>query len=123
MPAILESQNLGDLLKFEAPQLYSRDTVTVAAGSNLRLGAVVAFTPTGTIKALAPAASDSTKVAVGVLIVDADATLAERDALMVCRHAIVSDRALQWPAVITPEQKATAIAQLRALGLLVRTGV
>ena len=123
MPAILESQNLGDLLKFEAPQLYSRDTVTVAAGSNLRLGAVVALTPTGTLKALAPAASDSTKVAVGVLIVDADATLAERDALMVCRHAIVSDRALQWPSVITPEQKATAVAQLRALGVLVRTGV
>ena len=49
MPAILESQNLGDLLKFETPQLYSRDTVTVAAGSNLRLGAVVAFTPTGTL--------------------------------------------------------------------------
>lgn len=123
MPAILENQNLGDLLKFEAPQLYSRDTVTIAAGSNLRLGAIVAFTPTGTIKALAPAASDSTKVAVGVLIVDADATLAERSALMVCRHAIVSDRALQWPSVITPEQKATAIAQLRALGVLIRTGV
>ena len=123
MPAILESQNLGDLLKFEAPQLYSRDTVTVASGSNLRLGAVVAFTPTGTLKALSPAASDSTKIAVGVLIVDADATLAERDALMVCRHAIVSDRALQWPAAITPEQKAAAVAQLRALGVLVRTGV
>jgi hypothetical protein len=42
---------------------------------------------------------------------------------MVCRHAIVSDRALQWPAAITPEQKATAVAQLRALGVLVRTGV
>jgi hypothetical protein len=123
MPAILESQNLGDLLKFEAPQLYSRDTVTVAAGSNLRLGAVVAYTPTGTIKALTPAASDSSKVAVGVLIVDAEATLAERDALMVSRHAIVSDRALHWPAAITPEQKATAVAQLRGLGVLVRTGV
>jgi hypothetical protein len=33
--------NLGDLLKYEAPNLYSRDRVTVVAGQNLPLGAVV----------------------------------------------------------------------------------
>ena len=33
--------NLGDLLKFEAPNLYSRDRVTVAAGQNLPLGTVL----------------------------------------------------------------------------------
>ena len=31
MTAITEGLNLGDLLKYEAPNLYSRDQVTVAA--------------------------------------------------------------------------------------------
>ena len=42
MPTIFtEAMNLGDLLKFEAPNLYSRDRVTVAAGQNLPLGTVL----------------------------------------------------------------------------------
>ena len=41
MPVITEGINLGDLLKYEAPNLYSRDQVTVAAGQNLVLGTVV----------------------------------------------------------------------------------
>ena len=40
MPALQEPFNLGDLLKYEAPNLYSRDRVTVAAGQNLPLGTV-----------------------------------------------------------------------------------
>ena len=38
MPALAEPLNLGDLLKYEAPNLYSRDRVTVASGQNLQLG-------------------------------------------------------------------------------------
>ena len=41
MPAITEGLNLGDLLKYEAPNLFSRDQVTVASGQTLPLGAVV----------------------------------------------------------------------------------
>ena len=33
MPVISEANNLGDILKFEAPNLYSRDEITVLAGS------------------------------------------------------------------------------------------
>ncbi|ABK44546.1 putative phage protein GP19 [Magnetococcus marinus MC-1] len=32
MPAIQQANNLGDVLKFEAPNLYSRETVTVLGG-------------------------------------------------------------------------------------------
>ena len=32
MTAIREANNLGDVLKYEAPNLYSRDLATVAAG-------------------------------------------------------------------------------------------
>ena len=41
MPAMQEPINLGDLLKYEAPNLYSRDRVTVAAGQTLPLGTVL----------------------------------------------------------------------------------
>ena len=71
MSAIHETNNLGDLLKYEAPNLYSRDLATIAAGQNLLLGAIVAS------------------------------------------HALV------WPVAITPTEKATAIAQIEARGVLV----
>ncbi|WLQ14291.1 head decoration protein [Hahella aquimaris] len=120
MPAIHEANNLGDLLKFEAPNLYSRDVASVAVGQKLALGAVVSLDAEGRLKALTPAAEGG-DTAVGVLAVSIDATSAERhDALFIARHAVVASDALIWPSDITPEQKAAAIAQLKARGLLVR---
>ena len=126
MPTVFtEAMNLGDLLKFEAPNLYSRDRVTVASGQNLALGTVVGVvTASGKVKQFDPSAEDGTQVAAGVLLQGCDATLADRDnGLVVARHAIVSDHALQWPEAITAAEKASAIAQLKALGVLVRQGV
>ena len=123
MPSIQEALNLGDLLKYEAPNLYSRDLATVASGQNLALGTVVGRAPvTGKLSPVDPAALDSSGEAVGVLAFPIDATAADRDdALLIARHAIVASHALVWPAGITPTQKATAIAQLTARGVLVRT--
>lgn len=125
MPAITEGLNLGDLLKYEAPNLYSRDQVTVGAGQNLPLGAVVGLvTATGKVKRLDPSATDGSQVAAGVLMQAVDATLIDReDGLMLARHAIVADHALAWPAPITASEKQAAIAQLKSLGILVRKGV
>lgn len=126
MPTVFtEAMNLGDLLKFEAPNLYSRDRVTVAAGQNLPLGTVLGtVTASGKYKQIDPSAEDGTQVAAGVLLQGCDATLADRDnGLVVARHAIVSDHALHWPEAITAAEKASAIAQLKALGVLVRQGV
>ena len=68
MPAITQSKNLGDLLKYEAPNLYSREAATVAAGQNLQLGTVLGKkTADGKLYALAPAAADGTETAVSVL--------------------------------------------------------
>ena len=126
MPTVFaESMNLGDLLKYEAPNLYSRDRVTVAAGQNLPLGAVVGVvTATGKVKQIDPSATDGTQVAAGGLMQACDAALAERtDGLIVARHAIVADHALQWPTGITTGEQQAAIAQLKSLGVLVRQGV
>ncbi|HQS59909.1 MAG: head decoration protein [Actinobacteria bacterium] len=125
MPAITESQNLGDLLKYEAPHLYSRDRVTVAAGQTLLLGAVVGIEATTTkVVQLDPAATDGSEIAVGVLAADVDAAASDRtDGILISRHAIVADHALIWPVGITPIQKAAAKLQLKALGILVRVAV
>lgn len=122
MPSITQAKNLGDLLKYEAPNLYSREAVTVASGQNLQLGTVLGKkTADGKLYALAPNATDGTETAVGVLAADTDATLIDRDdAIMIARHAIVARSALIWPSGITAPQKAAAEAQLIALGILVR---
>lgn len=124
MAVLAEPLNLGDLLKYEAPNLYSRDRVTVASGQNLPLGVVVGIvTATGKVTRIDPSATDGTQVAAGVLLQACDATLAESDdGLIVARHAIVSDHALAWPAAITNAEKLNAVAQLKALGVLVRQG-
>lgn len=120
-----EGLNLGDLLKYEAPNLYSRDLVTVAAGQTLSLGAVVGIVAaTSKVKVLDPSATDGSEVAAGVMIQGCDAALADReDGLMLARHATVSDHALVWPSGITLAEKSLAIGQLKAAGILVRKGV
>lgn len=125
MTAITEGLNLGDLLKYEAPNLYSRDQITVASGQTLRLGAVVSIvTATGKVKQIDPSATDGTQYAAGVLMQSCDAALIDReDGLMVARHAIVADHALVWPVAITLAEKQSAVLQLKSLGVLVRKGV
>ena len=125
MPVITETNNLGDLLKYEAPNLYSRDQITVGAGQNLALGTVLGVvTATGKAKAFDPVAIDGSEAAVGVLGIDCDATLIDRDdGILIARHAIVSDVILVWPAGITVEQQAAATVQLKSLGVLIRKGV
>ena len=85
MPTVSQPKNLGDLLKYEAPNLYSRDQDTVAAAQNLSLGTVVGReTATAKLKAIDPSASDGTETAVGVLGNDVDATLIDReDAILI----------------------------------------
>lgn len=122
MPVLQEPNNLGDLLKYEAPNLYSRDIATVAAGQQLSLGTVVGLeSATNKLHALDPTATDGTEVAIGVLATDVDATLIDvDDAILISRHAIVASAAIIWPAGITAAEQATAISQLKTLGVLIR---
>jgi hypothetical protein len=125
MPKLTEASNLGDLLKYEAPNLYSRDRVTVASGQNLALGSVVGrVTATGKIKRFDPSATDGSESPTGVLLDAVDASLADRhDGLIVARHAVVADTALVWPVGITGAEKNAALATLTSLGILARPSV
>lgn len=116
-----ESIYLGDLLKYEEENLYSRDTITIAAGQNLPLGTVLGMA-SGKAVALNPAVTDGSESAVGILIDDVDATTGDIESVMVSRNATVSDLYVIWPAGITATQKATAIAELNMLGIVIRKG-
>lgn len=122
MPEIQDIPTVGALLKYEAPNLYSRERVTVLAGQLLALGTVVGVVAaSGKARALDPSATDGSQLAAGVLIEACNAHLGERtDGLMVARHAIVADAALVWPAGMTELERQLALAQLKALGVLVR---
>ena len=122
MPVLHEPTHLGDLLKYEAPNLYSRDEVVVASNQTLALGAVVGrVTATREIVALDPAANDGREIAAGVLIEAVTTTATERRrSVIVSRHAIVFGGALVFAPTLTAEQTAAALAQLAALGVLVR---
>lgn len=118
-----EPNYLGDWLKFEEDSLYSRDEVVVASGQNLATGTVVGVvTASGKVTQLAPAASDGSENAAGVMLNPVDASAADQPGAIIARHAICSDKGLVWPASITGPQKAVAIAQLKTLGILVREG-
>ena len=118
-----EGNYLGDVLFYEGPLHYSRDIVTVLSGQNLALGTIVGIvTASGKVKILAPAASDGSQTAVGMMALSCDASLADTTSIAITRHAILKETSLVWPAGITAPQKATAIAQLKAAGILIRTG-
>lgn len=124
MAVMTQVPTLADLLKYEEDCLnYSRKNDTVAAGQRLLLGTVVGKkTLDGKCAALDPAATDGTHIAYGVVIADTDATLADITAPLIVRHAILADPAVIWPASLTPAQKATAIEQLDARGILIYPG-
>ncbi|MCZ2147972.1 MAG: head decoration protein [Bryobacterales bacterium] len=123
MPVQVESNYLGDWLKFEADNLYSRDEATVVSGQNLTTGTVVGIiTASGKVTQVAPAAVDGSQNAVAVVVFPVDASAADKPGVIIARHAICSDKGLVWPGGITGPQKTTAIAQLKAVGILVREG-
>ncbi len=122
MTCITEQNNLGDLLKYEASSLYSRDQITVAKGQNLKLGTVVGYdTKDNLIKALNPTATDGTQTAIGVIASDVNAKENSKG-VIIARGAMLADHAVVWPANITEEQKAAAIKQLEARGIIIRNG-
>ena len=122
MPVLHEPVHLSDLLKYEAPNLYSRDEVIVAAGQSLALGAVVGrVTSTHEIVAIDPAANDGRENVAGVLIEAVTTSATERRrSVIVARHALVFGGSLVLPTTLTSEQTTAALAQLTALGVLVR---
>ncbi|WP_265017686.1 head decoration protein [Wolbachia endosymbiont (group A) of Epistrophe grossularia] len=109
-------------MKYEVYRDYTREEITVVKGQNLKLGTVVGYDKDNMIKIINPTATDGTQTAIGVITSDVNATETTK-AVIITRIAMLADHAVVWPANITEEQKATAIKQLEARGVIIRKGV
>lgn len=119
-PVALPRQ-LSSVVKWEVFTDFSRGSDIAASGNVFVMGQVVALNGAGKLVPLAPAASDGTEKAVRVLHVDVDASAGDVDQVVTAKRAtIVAGSGLTWPVGITTNQKAAAIAQLDALGIVVR---
>lgn len=126
---INEGLTLGDIEGGEqtSPSSFSRDQITVinSTGSTVTwpVGTVLGkVTSSGNFTILAPAASDGSQTAAGVLGVGVIG-LTNTSTIVVwglTRNATVKDVNLTYPAGITGNQTTTAIADLAKVGIIVR---
>ncbi len=81
---------------------------------------VVVATHTGQVKAFDPTAVDGTHEPYGILLADVDASSAAKAGTAIVRIAEIDSNKLSWGASVTAAQKAVALAQLRAGGVVAR---
>ena len=129
MPTLTAPPTLGDLLKFECNPSYGRETMTLKAGTNYPLGAVLGrITASGEFR-LSPAAEvvgdEGAETAVAVLLQAVDATdgaatglIAARGPVILAEAALVVDASVDQPA-----ERTAKLTQLAAAGLVARTTV
>jgi hypothetical protein len=123
MTTLTEGRHPGGFLVWEVLRDYTRETITLASGAGkLETGTVLGkITSGGKFTQLAPAASNGSQTAAGILWGPADASAADAPAVVVLRGpAIVNRNELVWPTGATEPQITAATAALTALGILLR---
>lgn len=126
---LISPATLGDLIKRESDPDYTRETVTVKAGSAYPIGAVLGRITASGVYARSPAASttglEGAEIACAVLLEPVAESTTDTKALALVRGpAIVADQALVFDASVdTDAQRAAKREQLAAYGIVVRTAV
>ena len=126
MPVLTEPPRMGDTLKYELDPNYTREVVTLLAGTAYPVGAVLGKITASGKYTLSPAtAADGSQTAVAVLLYPVNATLADAVGIVVTRGpAIVSRAALAYEATVNDAAKIAAkITQLATVGIIARDGV
>ena len=121
MTTLIEGRHPGGFLVWEAFRDYTRETVTIAAGT-LEPGTVLGrITASGKYAAHDPAAVDGTETAVAVLWGKADASAGDASAVAVVRGpAVVNRHDLLFAGTLSEGEIAAAHTALLAEGVLVR---
>ena len=123
MSVLTQPPTMGDVLKYELNPNFTRETVTLLAGTNYPVGAVLGrITASGKMKLSTATGTDGAQNAAAVLLYDVDATAADATGIVVLRGpAIVSKAALVFDASVDDAAKTAAKhAQLTALGIIPR---
>ncbi len=123
MPVLTQPPSMGDLLKYEENPDYCRESVTLLAGTNYPLGAVLGqISASGKYKLSTDTGTDGAQTAVAVLIEAVDATVADATGLIVARGPVIVSKAqLNYDATVgTAAKIATKEGQLAAAGIVPR---
>jgi hypothetical protein len=123
MTVLRQPATMGDVLKYEVNPNFTRESVTLLAGSNYPVGAVLGrITASGKYKLATSGGSDGAQTAAAVLLYATDATAADAIGIVVMRGpAIVSKAALVFDATVDDAPKtATKHGQLAAIGIVPR---
>ena len=126
MTVLQQPATTGDVLKYEVNPNYTRETVTLLAGTPYPVGAVLGrITASGKYKLATSGGSDGAQTASAVLLYAVDATLADAVGIVVARGpSIVSRAGLAYEGTVNDAAKITAkIGQLAAVGIIARDGV
>lgn len=86
MSVLTQPPKMGDVLKYELNPNFTRETVTLLAGTNYPVGAVLGrITASGKMKLSIAAGSDGAQTAAAILLYDVDATAADATGIVVLR--------------------------------------
>ena len=123
MTMLTEGKHAGGFLVWEVLRDYTRDTVTIASGAGkLEPGTVLGkITTGGKFTALAPAATNGSQNAAGILWDAVDASTADAAAVVLLRGpAIVNRHEITWPDGATEAQITAATTALATIGIILR---
>lgn len=122
MATFTQPKDPGDLLLVEVCPGWTKEKVTLLGGANYSFGQVLAKV-SGKYQVLDLAGTGAAKKSAAVLIEAVDATGGDQPGLVIARGATVDLAELVWPEGITEAQKATALDELNALGIVARTAL
>ena len=123
MTVLTQPPSMGDVLKYEVNPNYTRETVTLLAGTAYPVGSVLGrITTSGKYKLATSGGSDGAQTASAVLLYAVDATLSDAVGVVLVRGpAIVSRAALAYDGTVDDAAKITTkLGQLVALGIIAR---
>lgn len=123
MTTLTEGKHAGGFLIWEVLRDYTRETVTIASGAGkIASGTVMGkITTGGKYTGLAPAASNGSQTAAGILWANVDASDADVLGVVILRGpAIVNRHEIVWPDGATEAQITTATTALAGLGIILR---
>ena len=124
---LISPATLGDLIKRESDPDYTRETVTLKAGTAYPLGAVLGRITADGKYTFSPAASttgtEGAEIACAVLLHPVAASATDTQAVILARgQVIVADRALAFDASVTDAAaQSLKHQQLAAHGIVVRS--
>jgi len=123
MTVLTQPPSLGDILKYELNPNYTRETVTLLAGTAYPVGAVLGrITVSGKYKLATSGGTDGAQTAAAMLLYAVDASAGDRTGIALVRGpAIVSKVTLIFDATVDDAAKTvTKHGQLAALGIIPR---